>query len=398
MNNLKKITVSGIRVEHRCDGFSYLVADIDFEGFDAPYDEKSMWFSVERKDEGMLEDRSYDSFFLVPLYLAMYHGAKLHIKGVVSRTLYRNMHDYGQQILCNFSPDLSKVDVEVEGYETLTLGSNRLVGTGISCGVDSLSTIYDRFAKEEDPEYRINSLFLFNCGTHGDFEDEKTRGIFNARYRRNAEAARDLGLPIHLVNSNLHAFTHKIGEQKIGFFAIYSCALAAQRAIRKYYTSSAYSYEEILRYWMQSRDYDMAAYCESYLVPLIQTESFELVLDGSQYRRSEKVQNIADWDIAKKYLNVCINPEEDGRNCSVCSKCKRTLIDLEALGKTQEYERVFDIKKYAKIADEYKSELVWHYGSDGMTSGNVDFAKAMGLPLPSKFKAFARLAIRKIKR
>ena len=96
------IKLSGLRLEDRPDGLTYLVSDIDFIGFDSTYDEREMWFSVENEDSNMFETRSYDAFFLVPLYLAMFHGATLRIEGNVSRTLYRNMMDYGQQILLRF--------------------------------------------------------------------------------------------------------------------------------------------------------------------------------------------------------------------------------------------------------------------------------------------------------
>ena len=109
-----------------------------------------------------------------------------------------------------------------------------MVGTGISCGIDSLCTIYDHLEKEDDPEFRINSLFLFNCGTHGDFENPETQKLYERRYEMNKKAANDMGLPVYQVSSNLHAFTHRIGELKVGHFALWSCALAFEKVIRKY--------------------------------------------------------------------------------------------------------------------------------------------------------------------
>ena len=383
------IKLSGLRLEDRPDGLTYLVSDIDFIGFDSTYDEREMWFSVENEDSNMFETRSCDAFFLVPLYLAMFHGATLRIEGNVSRTLYRNMMDYGQQILCDFSPALERVSVEIVGYENLGLSNDRLVGAGISCGVDSLSTIYDRFVKEEDRDCKVSSLFLFNCGTHGDFEDEQSCRIFNDRFDRNSVAARELGLPIHAVNSNLHAFTHKIGEQKLGFFAIYSCALSVQHAVKRYYVSSACEYGELLEFGKRYRDFDMAGYCEAYLVPLIKTECFDLVLDGAQRKRSGKVANISGWNIAKRHMDVCVNPPVGMRNCSVCSKCKRTLIALEAMGLLDEYSGVFDIPKYRKVARAYKLEIVFRYGKEGFATDNVDFAREKGLALPGRPAAMA---------
>lgn len=76
------------------------------------------------------------------------------------------------------------------------------------------------------------------------------------------------------------------------------------------------------------KDFDMAEFCESYLVSLIQTESIEFIVDGCQYRQTQKTGNISDWDMVNKYLNVCVNTG-DGVNCSKCSKCMRTMISLD---------------------------------------------------------------------
>lgn len=199
--------------------------------------------------------------------------------------------------------------------------------------------------REDDEDYRINALFLFNCGTHGDFEDSKSQKLYESRYALNKRAADELGLPVYQVNSNLHAFTHKIGEQRVGYFAIWSCVLALGKAMRMYYISSASEYEEIKKFECHMKDFDMAGFCESYLVPLVRTEGTELVIDGCQYRRTQKTANIADWNIAQKYLNVCVN-SEDGTNCSVCSKCMRTLISLDAMGKLDDFAGVFNLDVY----------------------------------------------------
>ena len=112
------------------------------------------------------------------------------------------------------------IDVEVAGFDTVKQIANPLIGTGISCGVDSLVTIYDNFILEKDSDFRINSLFFFNCGTHGDYENPETQKRFEDRINLNKQAADALGLPMYTVSSNFHAFTHKIGEQKTNNLSI----------------------------------------------------------------------------------------------------------------------------------------------------------------------------------
>lgn len=386
----RTIRLSGIRIAEMPNGCTRLAAAIGFEGFDVPYAESEIWFEAKDDLADAFTDTTYDPFLLVPMYLAMYHGAELCIEGRVSKLLYDNMVHYGQAILCDFSGDLQHVPVAVDGFVSLEGGSS--IGAGISCGVDSLSTIKDRFVDEDDPCCRITDLFLFNCGTHGDYGKESTNRQFAALLKENGKAAKELGLPLHAVNSNLHSFTHFIGEQKMGYFAIYSCILSIAKMLRRYYVSSSYSYGEQLRFHDQARDFDMAEYCEGIIVPLVQTEKFRIVLDGAQYRRSQKVSNIVDWVISRKYLNVCVNSEREGHNCSVCSKCKRTLIALESLGKLDEYSGVFDVAKYRSVARWYKLMIVAEYGKEGFTADGVDFARQCGLKMPSRALALVATA------
>ena len=89
-------------------------------------------------------------------------------------------------------------------------------------------------------------------------------------------------------------------------------------------------------------------FCESYLVPLLSTESLELIVDGCQYKRTHKTENIANWEFAKKHLNLAC--KKDGINCGHCWKCMRTLAALEAMGKLEEFGAIFDLAAYRKYA------------------------------------------------
>lgn len=203
-----------------------------------------------------------------------------------------------------------------------------------------------------------------------------------------------MGLPVYQVNSNLHAFTHKIGEQRMGYFALWSCALSLEKAIKKYYASSSNEYEEIKNFSKYMKDFDMAEFCESYLVPLIQTESMEFIVDGCQYRRTLKTENISDWDIAQKYLNVCVN-SEDGSNCSKCSKCMRTMIPLDAMGKLDKFSDVFNFDVYHKYAFRNKAFFRANVKRIGFAMDIVDYCDSHSYAMPSTFVSKIYLFLRK---
>ena len=376
------LEISNLR-KYRRGGVVRLETDINFTDMPSPYEEKTLYFEVNESDGDMLADDTYDAFVLVPLYLAMYHKQDLHIRGNISKKLYQNIKWYIPRILCDFSNDLAPINFIAEGF-TAPKSKGNLIGTGISCGVDSMSTIYDHFIKETDPDYKINALFLFNCGTHGDFEDPLTKKLFIERYKRNVNAADELGLPVHLVTSNLHAFTHKIGEQKVGYFAIYSCIFSLQNSIFRYYTSNGSTYEEKKIFVSYNKNRDMAGFGDSYIVPLIQTENLELIIDGCQYRRVDKLKNIADWEIAQKYLNVCVSHLPDASNCGHCPKCLRTLLPLEIIGKLDKFSRVFNIEQYKKNSFNYKVNCLQKYDKSDFETEAVDFARENNFPMPIK--------------
>lgn len=375
------ITLSNIRRES-CGEVVKLVCDFKWEAANNPFRETTMWFSVKAENADFFSTKVYDPFVLVSYYIAMHFGQDLKICGKVSKLLYKNITNYVQRIFLDFSDETKPITFTVDGYDEAEKDGNR-TGAGISCGVDSFSTLYDRYVKETDPEYRVNSLFLFNCGTHGDYEDEDSHRLFAARYEQNRKAAEDLGLPIYTVESNLHAFTHVVGpDQKIGFLAIWACVLSVQRTLSKYYVASGFSYHQILASQSHSKNFDMDEFCGSYLVPLIQTEGLRLIYDGAQRRRSEKTQNIADWEIAQKHLNVCVSEKVAAENCSCCSKCFRTLIALEALGKLEKFSTVFDLKKYKNTRFHNLCHAIVSRKEDPFDADNIAFAREHHVKLP----------------
>lgn len=378
LSNLKKFTK---------DGWSYLSCDFSVTGIENPFEEKTMWVAVEEENGDMLADNVYDPFVLVPVNLGMYYKQDVHIDGNVSPRLYHNVQHYLMNIFDRFSDHTSPIRFTVDGFDTVEQVGG-LIGTGISCGVDSCMTIYDNFINETDPNFRINSLFFTNSGTHGDFEDEASQRKFLDRAALNKTAAEELGLPMYLVNSNYHAFTRKNAAHKRSYLAIYSCALSLQRYVRRYYISSIYSYDEIARFTKLSRDHDIAEYCESFMLPLVSTENFELVIDGCQYTRGEKVERISDWDFAQRHLNVCVSSKaEDAYNCSHCSKCAYTLFAIEAIGKLDQFKEVFDLDVWRENVFFWKYRFLTRYGESGFATSLIDFAREHGMKLPPKWMA-----------
>ena len=344
----------------------------------------TMWIGVKNENAHMLADDVYNAFLLIPLYMGMYYKSDIVIHGHVSKSLYRNVMIYLQDLLCDFSDDLSRINITVDGFKEAKADPDaHIIGTGISCGVDSLTTIYDRYLHEDDPDYRINTLFFFSSGQHGNgFGDEESERLFHARFADSKKAADKLGLPAVMIDTNLHYFFMGRfgGFLKTAHLAFWSCLMCLERVIRKYYISTAYSYGQVMRSGEHSHDNEIDGYAQHFILPLISTQNMEFISEGYQYTRNQKVEHIADWDIAHEHLDVCFDYHP---NCSECSKCVRTLQPIEALGRLEDFSQVFDIEKYRRNSFRNKCILVLTKDDDGFLNDNYTFCKSHGLKLPS---------------
>ncbi len=68
------------------------------------------------------------------------------------------------------------------------------------------------------------------------------------------------------------------------------------------------------------------------LDPLWSSEQTQLVHDGCEATRMQKLARVAQSDLALRHLRVCSNYQPGRYNCCECEKCIRTMIGLRLLG------------------------------------------------------------------
>ncbi len=72
------------------------------------------------------------------------------------------------------------------------------------------------------------------------------------------------------------------------------------------------------------------------LDPLFSTENTQIIHDGCEYSRLEKVKSsIAKSPLALKYLRVCCQIIKGKYNCNECVKCEQTKMELLCAGALQ---------------------------------------------------------------
>lgn len=308
-----------------------------------------IWFRVEKKLEQYLCDERADAFVIAVLNYAMRNGHDIISDAPISEDLYYNIDTYLIDGLTEYNPSFyrTKISAPVASEQLPCAGA---VGTGISCGVDSLHAL----AKESSTKFKkhnITHLTFNNVGSHG--EGENARKLYNERLEMPKRFADEYGYEFVASDSNLmdvieqsHFKTHTYSS----LFAVY--CLQKLFSIY-YYASGGYKYHDFTLI-----DYPNIC-CGSYEVlslPLFSTHSLRVYSEGENKSRLQKLKVVSDYQPSYKYLNVCL---AEHNNCGVCEKCVRTLLGLDALQVLDRYREVFDIEYYKKNKKWYLQQMLY---------------------------------------
>jgi len=359
----------------RDNGYSYMTVDISTNYTNG----SELWFSVPSEYEEWLTDDVYDAFLVAAIYPAMFYGEPIQIEGKVSHRLYDNIVHYAMPVAEAYRDYLHSVEVSVTGFaDAKKIGYG--AATGFSGGIDSFCTFVDRYVNEGDKDVRITSLFMFNVGSHGGGGNH-AREVFHNRYNLLKSFPDEVKLPYVPLDSNLFDFYQDHWEYEGGHFCRVAAALLFQKKFSRWYLSSSHAYKEWMEEMFDRNKVDLTSVAEAYLSPLLSTNGMEIVTDGSQYYRTEKTERIVGYKPAQRLLNVCVNhwgESTSAANCGRCTKCKRTLLALDVMGKLDEFDKVFDIVDYRKNRRKYWYECIKTYDTDVFSKDIVEFAKRKG--------------------
>jgi hypothetical protein len=260
-----------------------------------------------------------DPALVATLLPAMRAGGELRVRGAISPKLLRTQAEY-QAIQRAWSLDwtlgegpLREVEVRAPGRAVEPRVPTGRVAAFFSGGVDSWATVLS------NPD--VTDL-IFVQGFDlipGNSEHAALGPLVEARLR---EAAKGLGMPLHVVDTNLR----EMADPLIRWEAYSPSALAA----------TALLYDEVFDRVLIASDTDHETQVPlgaSRLVDqLLGTERLELVDDGGRYSRLERLRRIVDHPGVQKTLRVCWQNPGGAYNCGRCRKCLVTMIPLEAMG------------------------------------------------------------------
>lgn len=321
-------------------------------------EKKIIWFEVDNKYEKYLCTERSDAYVIGLLSYAMRNKLDIECETPITERLLYQINEILIPSLVKHSKSLNTIRIEAPVADEIAEGN--AVGTGLSCGVDSFWSI----SMHENSKYKdmnITHLCINNVGAfnecYAEYGEDKVK---EERYRIAEEVAEQLGMELIKTDSNFGEI-----EQDHLLTSTYSCCFAIymlQKLWKTYYlASNGIDYAE---FSLKDNDIRPSEQSELLVLQGLSISNLNIYCDGGGKNRFEKTQDISDYKLARKYLHVCINKPY---NCGVCSKCKRTLLSLDALNKLDEFKESFNIKYYKENKKMYYNWLyMMHFKHDRM--------------------------------
>lgn len=354
--------------------------------------EEKLWYSVDNKFGQYLSTNILDGFLVAVLPLAMELGEDIVVKGAISEKLYHNLTNYHMNIVRLAVLLLKPIKIIADSLDDgKNVNCQGAVAAGFSGGIDSYFTVLHYLLEDGVlPNYKITHLIFSNVGTHG--YGSSGSKVFKSRCELLKGFPEEEGIGFIDIDSNVNDIiksslkTPRIRTLYLTMRYL-SCPLLLQSLISKYYYSAGYSYKDSFTGEVED-DY---SHTDPASVHLLSTETLEFILSGAQYSRVEKTRQLVLSGSANRYLNVCGEKPVDGKNCSVCYKCCRTLFTLELLGVIDQFSGLFDLDKWMKVRNRYIVSQVLARAHDYFAMEMREYAASTGYRFPTWQRALARL-------
>lgn len=324
-----------------------------------------IWFCVDNIYGQYLCENVADAFLVATLLPAVVYEQDVVVKASVSEKLYYNICN---SLIYTLSHVWKKKRIKVY-VENLVVNhyNGDGVGCGCSLGVDSFAAMIQHLSDECPPSYRITHLTYFNVGAMGYKDLLKAQKSFDKDFELVKEYASVHNLPVLCLESNISLLYKDFDFDQSGLFRNMSAVLSIQKLFSKYLYASSVSIGD---FQLLASD---PGYMEPMLLPLLSTESTELVEANPDMSRVDKTKMIIDNPDVKKYLYVCWKEllankhpnseiariKDKKLNCSRCEKCLRTLAAIDLLGKLNEYREIFDVDYYLTVRDDFFAHVIY---------------------------------------
>lgn len=300
----------------------------------------TLWYEFDAKWEEYLVIEQSDAFVVGLILLALKNNEDIYIEGKISRRLFYGLTNYVIPALVDAKLFDTKINLHSKQLSSLHFQLSNKNATGISCGIDSLSTYLNN--KSLGESLNIDMLTFFNVGSNGDFGGTNARKLFNYRVQEVNKFCEYVDKELLTVDSNLSELL-KLNFAATATVRNISVVLCLQKLFSNYYYASGVKYDSFL---LSS---DFMGYYDLLVLHGLSTESTHVYSSMTHLTREERTELVGiNYHVTSNYLDVCVSlqPEKSVKNCSKCYKCMMTQLTLEVNGMLDKFDRVFDLKVY----------------------------------------------------
>jgi diphthamide synthase (EF-2-diphthine--ammonia ligase) len=221
------------------------------------------------------------------------------------------------ELMKGVEPVFRHVSVDAVARESESAAPSGGVAAFFSGGVDSFYTALKH-------RHEITAL-VFVHGFDVSLDDHAQRDHVVRRLRR---AADELKLPLLEVETDVREFL----DLSVHWLDAHGAALAGVAqllggAFRRLYVPSTDTYGTLA---------PMGSH--PLVDPLWSTERVEIVHDGCEANRVDKLRAIEGAPAAREGLRVCVRKGSSSYNCGECWKCLRTMVGLRVLGTAARFD------------------------------------------------------------
>jgi hypothetical protein len=270
-------------------------------------------------------DPNADAALAACVMPAMRRGGTLTLEEPVSPRMLRNQREY-QSIQRAWShgwewgdPPLREVEVIAPARDLEPSVPSGRVAAFFSGGVDSFATILGN--PEVTDLIFVRGVDILPGLVHQD-------GLADEVEAKLQEAAAELGMPLHLVETNLR----DLSEPLVRWEYYSACPLAA---IALFFQPL---FDRVLIAGDTDHETQPPMGSARLVDQLWSTETLEIVDDGGRFNREQRLRQIAGHPVVQRTLRVCWENPGAAYNCGRCRKCMLTTIPLEAIGALEKFE------------------------------------------------------------
>ena len=322
------------------------VIDRDGDGKESA-ETKEVYFSVPREYSDYLLTERCDAYVVLLIRYAVALGYNIRSDIPISNDLYYNLVE-------QFLPPVTKND----GYPARlflsrgsSVGGGKAVGTGLSCGVDSMYTVM-RLAASEDPEFRVTHLCINNVGAfNGIYRMEGIENVRKGMYANARRAAAEIGLPLIETDSNVDEVLHQNHYLTHTFTSAF--AIFCLKKLWRYYFYASSGVDCITEFSIKGHLMFPPSKYELLTVNCFSTGSMRIYIDAPTVSRYDKTVAISEYPVAQRHLVSCTTSYV---NCSKCDKCIRNMMALDSIDRLDGFAGIYDLDLYRR----FKYRYMWY--------------------------------------